>query len=379
MEFTFQRDEPMDDSTMLKTPKIVIGILLLLSVLYVSVYPLPVSAQGDYALPFKVGPINVSSAPGAGTYHSLGPSAEAIDFDLPSGTLLYPTKPGVVVEAEHGWNDGYGNLVQVMHHDGTMSIYGHMHTIFVKVDQPVGRSTVLGESGNSGNVSPPPSSACPTCGDLLHFEIRNSSQSEGVNVQYLVDWNDGCPGCSSRVKGVAVGFPRQQFLLDTFLYNSRQKRAVSTIVLEIGRSYLISIEGTFSYWPPITWGEWVEDNPEHICWGFADQEPLIPSPEGRTGPVGSDPEYQYAIPIYPGGCKEGPIDSVDPQSSSGVKLSIDGGAVFEKFASTNDTFNSQHTYQYLIEGNGQSLIIAIGDSSYGDNYGQLGVSIELFE
>jgi murein DD-endopeptidase MepM/ murein hydrolase activator NlpD len=369
----------MDNSTMLKNLRAILGILLLSAMLFVFSDPTPTVAQGDFTLPFETEAVFISSGPGEGDFHSFGPSSQALDFDLPTGTLIYPTKPGVVVWAEYGWNDGYGNLVGIQHHDGTFSIYAHMRTIFVKVDQPVGYSTVLGESGNSGNVSPPPSTACPTCGDLLHFEIRNASQSEGVNVQYLVDWSDGCPGCSSRIKGGAVGVPREQFLSETFMYNSKEKQAVSTMVLEAGRSYLISIEGTFSNWSPITWGEWLGDNAEHICWGLADQEPLIPSPGNKTGSVGSDPEYRYAVPIYPGGCEEGPSDSVDPQPSSNVQLSLDGGAVFEKFASTNATFNSRHKYQYLIEGNGQSMIIKIIDPTLGDNYGQLAVSIELYK
>ena len=355
------------------------GILPLAVVLIVFIDPLAAGAQGEFALPFELGSVNVSSAPGAGTYHTHGPSSEAIDFDLPSGTTIYPTKPGVVTESAYGWNDGYGNLVQVRHHDGTISIYGHLMGIFVKKDQPVGRSTELGESGNSGSVSPPPSPGCTSCGDHLHFEVRNLDQSAGVNVQYLVDWNEGCPGCSDPIKGTAGGDPRQLFLLEEFLYGSNAKSGLSTMVLETEKSYIVSIEGTFSFWSPHQWGEWLGDNAKDICWGIADQEPMIPSPEKQLGSVGADPEYNYAVPIFPGGCPDGPTDSVGPQPSASVQISLDGGAVFGKIVTTNDAFNSRHKYQYLVEGTGQPLIIKILDSGYSDNYGQLQVGIEFYQ
>jgi murein DD-endopeptidase MepM/ murein hydrolase activator NlpD len=369
----------MEDLSMMKNLKTIMGILLLAVVLIGFIDPLAAGAQGEFALPFELGSVNVSSAPGAGTYHTHGPSSEAIDFDLPSGTTIYPTKPGVVTEAAYGWNDGYGNLVQVRHHDGTISIYGHLSSIFVKKDQPVGRSTELGESGNSGSVSPPPSPGCTSCGDHLHFEVRNPDQSAGVNVQYLVDWNEGCPGCSDPIKGTAGGDPRQLFLLDSFLYNSSEKTATSTLVLDAGRTYLLTVTGTFSFWSPSQWGDWLGDNADRMCWGIAEEDPLIPSPGDRTGPVGADPEYQYAVPIYPGGCPDGPTDSVEPRPSASVQLSLDGGAVFLKIVTTNDDFNSRHKYQYLVEGNGPPLLISILDSGYSDNYGQLQVGIELYQ
>ena len=202
-------------------------------------------------------------------------------------TTIYPTKPGVVTEAAYGWNDGYGNLVQVRHHDGTISIYAHLRGIFVKKDQPVGRSTELGESGNSGSVSPPPSPGCTSCGDHLHFEVRNPDQSAGANVQYLVDWNEGCPGCSDQIKGTAGGDPRQLFLLDSFLYYSSEKTATSTLVLDAGRTFLLTVTGTFSFWSPSQWGDWLGNNADRMCWGIAEEGPLIPSPGDRTGSVGA--------------------------------------------------------------------------------------------
>lgn len=199
----------MDYTLVKKTFKILTDILLMTAVLIVFIAPTTTSAQSDMSLPFEVGPTIVSSGPGDGGFHSHGPSSEAIDFDLPSGTTIYPTKPGVVKVVAYGWNDGYGNLVEIKHHDGTISIYAHLSKIFVVKDQAVGYTTELGETGNSGNVSPPPRPHCQTCGDLLHFEVRNQDENAGVNIQSLVDWTEGCPGCIDPIKGTAGGHPRQ--------------------------------------------------------------------------------------------------------------------------------------------------------------------------
>lgn len=361
---------------MMKILKAFMRIPLILTVLFVVIDPLPIGAQGDFALPFADGPVNISSGPGSGAFHAQGPSSQAIDFDLPTGTLIYPTKPGVVTAAEFGWNDGYGNLVEVRHHDGTKSLYGHLSSIFVKVDQPVGRSTELGESGNSGNVSPHPSSACPTCGDFLHFEIRNAEGNGGVVVQYLVDWIEGCPGCSDRIKGTAGGDPRQLFLLDSFLYNSSKRTTSSNLVLDAGKTYLLTVTGTFSFWSPGQWGKWQGDNAGGICWGIAEEGPLIPSPGDRTGSVGADPEYTYAIPNYPGGCEDGPLE---PRRRNSIQFSTDSGGTFSQFPPTNEIFRSKHSYQYLVEGTGQPLMITLLDSQVHDNYGQFRVDIELYQ
>jgi hypothetical protein len=139
------------------------------------------------------------------------------------------------------------------------------------------------------------------------------------------------------------------FLLDSFLYNSSEKTATSTLVLDAGRTFLLTVTGTFSFWSPSQWGDWLGNNADRMCWGIAEEGPLIPSPGDRTGSVGADPEYNYAVPIYPGECLDGPTDSVKPQPSASVQLSLDGGAVFEKIVTTNDAFNSRHKYQYLNE------------------------------
>jgi murein DD-endopeptidase MepM/ murein hydrolase activator NlpD len=366
----------MSASTWGTTRLRILGLVFITAALFVLFAPTSTGAQGDHVLPFIVRPVNVGSGPGDGAYHGSGPDSQAIDFDLPIGTLIYPTKPGVVIAAQYGWNDGYGHLVQVRHHDGTVSLYGHLRTIFVRVDQPVGRSTELGESGNSGNVRPHPSSSCPNCGDLLHFEVRNAEGTGGVDVQYLVNWNEGCPGCDDLYNGTASGVPREQLMVESFFYDSHTKQTTSSLALEVGRTYLLTLRGTFSYWSPNQWGNWLGDNSERTCWGVAEEFPLYPSPADFTGPVGSDPEYRFAQPIYPDACDDPPLE---PRQTPSINFSIDSGASLNPFPPTVEAFNPKHSYQYLVGGNGSPLILMVRDSGVQDNYGQFLVWIELYQ
>lgn len=91
-----------------------------------------------------------------------GPGHLGIDIDAPEGSNVYAAGTGVVTMAQGGWNYGYGNVVQIDHGNGYVTIYAHLSTIYVTQCQTVGQGTVVGLSGNTGN----------SFGAHLHFEIR---------------------------------------------------------------------------------------------------------------------------------------------------------------------------------------------------------------
>jgi murein DD-endopeptidase MepM/ murein hydrolase activator NlpD len=192
-------------TSLLKQTRGILASGLLLALIISLLFPFVSMAQEGYVLPFE-GRTNVTAGPGDIDTHKFGPSSEAIDFDLDYGTSVYPTKPGVVIEVMWS-NIGYGNRVKVRHDDRNVSLYAHLSSISVNEEQRVGYGDKLGEVGNSGNVYPKPND-CPRrpyCGDHLHFEVRNPSETHGVSVRYLVDWNPGCPPCDDRIKGSATG------------------------------------------------------------------------------------------------------------------------------------------------------------------------------
>jgi murein DD-endopeptidase MepM/ murein hydrolase activator NlpD len=82
------------------------------------------------------------------------------DFAAPIGTRIGSISSGTVIFA--GQQSGYGNKVEVRHWDGTVSWYGHMSSIAVKVGDEVGPGDKLGEVGNTGHST----------GPHLHLEIH---------------------------------------------------------------------------------------------------------------------------------------------------------------------------------------------------------------
>jgi murein DD-endopeptidase MepM/ murein hydrolase activator NlpD len=97
-----------------------------------------------------------------------GPGHLGIDIDAPEGSNVYAAASGVVTQAQGGWNTGYGNVVQIDHGNGYVTVYAHLSQINVLPCQSVGQGTLIGLSGNTGN----------SFGAHLHFEIRQG----GTNI-----------------------------------------------------------------------------------------------------------------------------------------------------------------------------------------------------
>lgn len=94
--------------------------------------------------------------------NAYGPGHLGIDISAPEGANVYAAGTGVVTMAQGGWNYGYGNVVQIDHGNGYVTVYAHLSQIFVTQCQTVGQGAVIGLSGNTGN----------SFGAHLHFEIR---------------------------------------------------------------------------------------------------------------------------------------------------------------------------------------------------------------
>jgi murein DD-endopeptidase MepM/ murein hydrolase activator NlpD len=103
-------------------------------------------------------PADVHSLSGNG----YGPGHLGIDITAPEGSNVYAAGSGVVTMAQGGYNYGYGNVVQIDHGNGYVTVYAHLSQINVSQCQSVGQGTLIGYSGNTGN----------SFGAHLHFEIR---------------------------------------------------------------------------------------------------------------------------------------------------------------------------------------------------------------
>jgi len=91
-----------------------------------------------------------------------GPGHLGIDIEAAEGDPVYAAGNGIVTMAQGGWNYGYGNVVQIDHGNGYVTVYAHLSSINVSVCTPVGQGTVIGAAGNTGN----------SFGAHLHFEVR---------------------------------------------------------------------------------------------------------------------------------------------------------------------------------------------------------------
>jgi murein DD-endopeptidase MepM/ murein hydrolase activator NlpD len=83
-----------------------------------------------------------------------------VDYAAPTGTPVRSVGDGVVDFA--GWQNGYGNVVQIKHGNERSTVYAHLSRIDVRVGQRVEQGARLGAVGATGWAT----------GPHLHFEFR---------------------------------------------------------------------------------------------------------------------------------------------------------------------------------------------------------------
>ena len=83
-----------------------------------------------------------------------------LDLHGATGDPVRATADGTVVAA--GWNGGYGRVVDIDHHNGLSTRYGHLSSVEVRVGQSVKRGQIVGKVGSTGRST----------GPHLHYETR---------------------------------------------------------------------------------------------------------------------------------------------------------------------------------------------------------------
>lgn len=81
------------------------------------------------------------------------------------GGPIYAAEDGTVIRADHGWNGGYGNVIEIDHGNGLVTLYGHNKTLYVNEGDRVQRGQTIAEMGNTGLVY-------GATGIHTHFEVR---------------------------------------------------------------------------------------------------------------------------------------------------------------------------------------------------------------
>jgi len=83
-----------------------------------------------------------------------------MDIDGEIGEVVIAPANGIVSEA--GWQNGYGNMIEINHGNGLVTRYGHLSGIGVRVGDAVLRGQTIGLIGSTGRST----------GPHLHFELR---------------------------------------------------------------------------------------------------------------------------------------------------------------------------------------------------------------
>lgn len=95
-----------------------------------------------------------------------GRGHKGVDLGAQEGTPIRSVRAGVVVYSDNTLR-GYGNLVGVVHSDGTVAFYAHNLENHVAAGEQVRRGQVIGRVGHTGLAR----------GSHLHFELRKSGRA----------------------------------------------------------------------------------------------------------------------------------------------------------------------------------------------------------
>jgi murein DD-endopeptidase MepM/ murein hydrolase activator NlpD len=136
-----------------------------------------------YRAPFALGAsFPVSQAYPARITHVTPDSIYAVDIVVPDGTPIYAAREGTIINLRHDSFRGaavpamldQANVVEILHVDGTIAIYAHLHwdSIRVHIGQHVGLGEYLADSGNTGF----------TTGPHLHFAVWRNAGMADVSV-----------------------------------------------------------------------------------------------------------------------------------------------------------------------------------------------------
>ncbi len=99
---------------------------------------------------------------------------KGVDFAAPTGTPIFAAADGVVTDA--GWTDGgYGNIVELRHENGAVTLYAHTNKVFVSKGQTVVRGQAIAEVGTTGRST----------GPHLHFEVQPDVKNAVDPMDYL--------------------------------------------------------------------------------------------------------------------------------------------------------------------------------------------------
>jgi len=100
---------------------------------------------------------------------------KGIDIDLVTGDDVVSVMDGIVRFARY--NSGHGKTVIVRHYNGLETVYAHLSSYAVKVNDSLKQGQILGKGGATGNAR----------GSHLHLIVNYKGIA--INPEYLFDFN----------------------------------------------------------------------------------------------------------------------------------------------------------------------------------------------
>lgn len=89
----------------------------------------------------------------------------ALDMQERGGGPIFAAENGTVIRADSGWNGGYGNVIEIEHSNGLITLYGHNKSFLIKAGDTVKRGQQIAWMGKTGLVY-------GATGIHVHFEVR---------------------------------------------------------------------------------------------------------------------------------------------------------------------------------------------------------------
>ncbi len=104
-------------------------------------------------------------------YYKVRKFHEGVDFSAPTGTEIYATGDGVVIERKRTVG-GYGNVIKIDNGFGYKTLFAHIQEFKVNVGERVKRGQVIALVGNTGKSTAP----------HLHYEVwKNGKAVDPIN------------------------------------------------------------------------------------------------------------------------------------------------------------------------------------------------------
>lgn len=88
-----------------------------------------------------------------------------IDIAAPEKTPVFAAREGVVISK--GFNETFGNYIEIAHAGDYSTFYGHLNKIFVELHDQVNSTMIIAEVGTTGLST----------GPHLHFEVRRDGKT----------------------------------------------------------------------------------------------------------------------------------------------------------------------------------------------------------